>query len=72
MGFSEIDVVLQIFSTFEAQGTNGLFQVRDRDGAMTKIGRNADQPVSAPFYATRPISSASADDLRGERAPPPA
>jgi hypothetical protein len=25
----------------EAQGANGRFQVRDRDGAMTEIGRNA-------------------------------
>jgi hypothetical protein len=37
-GFSEADFVLQIFSTVEAQGANGRFQVRDRDGAMTEMG----------------------------------
>jgi len=37
-GFSEIDIVLRIFSTIEAQGANGRFHVRDRDGAMTEIG----------------------------------
>jgi hypothetical protein len=37
-GFSEIDIVLQIFSTVGAQGANGRVQVRDRDGAMTEIG----------------------------------
>jgi hypothetical protein len=38
-GFAETDIVLQFFSTVEAQGANGRFQVRDRDGAMTGIGR---------------------------------
>jgi hypothetical protein len=34
-----IDIVLQFFFwTVEAQGANGLFQVRDRDGAMTEMG----------------------------------
>ena len=48
-GFSEIDIVLQIFSTVEAQGANALFQVRDRDGAMTEMGRRLSwRPLS--FY----------------------
>jgi hypothetical protein len=37
-GFSEIDIVLQFFSTVEAQGANDRFQVRNGDGAMTEIG----------------------------------
>jgi hypothetical protein len=37
-GFSEIDIVLQFFSTVEAQGANDRFQVRNGDGAMTEMG----------------------------------
>jgi hypothetical protein len=36
--FSEIDIIVQFFSTGETQGANGRFQVRDRDGAITEIG----------------------------------
>jgi hypothetical protein len=36
--FSEIDIVLQFFSTVEAQGANDRFQVRNGDGAMTEMG----------------------------------
>jgi hypothetical protein len=36
----------------EAQGANGRFQVRDRDGAMTEIGRVVDPPICTPFSAT--------------------
>jgi hypothetical protein len=34
----------------EVQGANGRLQVRDRDGAMTEIGRKADQPIRTLFY----------------------
>jgi hypothetical protein len=37
LGFSEADIVLQIFQPAEAQGANGRFQVRDRDGAMNMM-----------------------------------
>jgi hypothetical protein len=36
-GSSEIDIVLH-FLMVQAQGANGRFQDRDRDGAMTEIG----------------------------------
>jgi hypothetical protein len=51
MAFSETDIVLQISSPVEAQGANGRFQIRGRDGTMTEMVRNADQPTCAPFYA---------------------
>jgi hypothetical protein len=38
--FRKSTFVLQIFSTVEAQGANGRFQVGDRDGAMTEMERN--------------------------------
>lgn len=41
MGFSEIDIVPKFFSTVEPQGANGRFQVRDRDGANDRDGREA-------------------------------
>jgi len=50
-GFSVADIVLQIFSMIEVQGANGRFQVRDRDGAMTEIGRVVDPPICTLLYA---------------------
>lgn len=47
MSLPEIDIVLQIFSTFEARGRNGRFRVRDPDGAMAAIGRKSAVPPEA-------------------------
>jgi hypothetical protein len=41
----EADFVLQFFSTVETQGADGRFQVRDRDGAMSEMGRVVDPPL---------------------------
>jgi len=41
----------EIFSTVEARGANGRFQVRDRDGAIIEIGREADPPIRRLLHA---------------------
>jgi len=42
-GFRESTSSRKFFSPVEAQGANGRFQVRNRDGAMTEIGNCAIQ-----------------------------
>jgi hypothetical protein len=37
-GFRKSTSSCKFFSTVEAQGANGRFQVRDRDGAITEMG----------------------------------